>query len=247
MSLLRVESLQKSFGGIHAVAGVSFALAAGEIVALIGPNGAGKSTCFNLLNGQLRPDGGRILVNGSDVTDEPVRALCQLGVSRGFQVAATFTSMSVRENVQIALLSRAGEIWRFGVSVDERFKADAIALLDRVGMTALAERACGTLAYGDLKRLELAVALAGAPKLLLLDEPSAGMAAAERAAMMALIRRLADEHTIGVLFTEHNMDAVFAIADRILVMDHGALIAAGTPGEIRANRHVQAVYLGDDA
>ena len=215
MSLLRVENLHKSFGGIHAVAGVSFSLAAGEIVALIGPNGAGKSTCFNLLNGQLRPDGGRILLNNSDVTDKPVRALCHLGVGRGFQVAATFTSMSVRENVQIALVSRAGEIWRFGVSATERFKADSIALLDLVGMAALAERPCGTLAYGDLKRLELAIALVGAPRLLLMDEPSAGMAAAERAAMLVLIRRFADEHAIGVLFTEHNMVAVFAIADRI--------------------------------
>ncbi len=246
MTLLRATNLHKSFAGIHAVAGVSFTLATGEILALIGPNGAGKSTCFNLLNGQLRADAGQVFFNGQDITGKNPRDIWCLGVGRSFQVAAVFASMTVRENVQMALLSHAGEIWNFTGIATTRHGEAATHLLTQVGLSAVAEQHCATLAYGDLKRLELAIALANAPRLLLMDEPTAGMAPAERIALMALIRRLTREHGLAVLFTEHDMGAVFSTADRILVMDRGQLIAAGTPAEIRANPRVRAVYLGED-
>ena len=246
MTLLRVENLHKSFDGVHAVAGVSFTLAAGEILALIGPNGAGKSTCFNLLNGQTMPDSGRIVLAGQEIAGKPPRDICHLGIGRTFQVAATFASMTVRENVQTALLSRANEIWRFLTRATTRHVTEANQLLHQVGMREQAEQPCGNLAYADLKRLELAIALANAPRLLLMDEPTAGMAPAERRHLMALIRRLAHERNLTVLFTEHDMDAVFSIADRILVMDRGSLIAEGAPAAIRANPQVRAVYLGED-
>jgi len=247
MTNLRVENLRKSFGGVHAVADVSFHVADGEIVALIGPNGAGKSTCFNLLNGQLPPDRGRIYMDGTDITGLAVEQAFRRGIGRCFQVAATFASMSVRENVQMALLSRAGEIWNFTAGANGRHVVAADALLEQVGMAAFGNRPCGTLSHGDLKRLELAIALAGAPALLLMDEPTAGMAPAERGAMMALVRGVVAERGISVLFTEHDMDAVFGSADRILVMDRGTLIADGSPAQIRADRRVRAVYLGQDS
>jgi branched-chain amino acid transport system ATP-binding protein len=168
----------------------------------------------------------------------------RLGVGRTFQITATFASMTVRENVQTALLSHHRRIWQPWGRARDCFPAEADALLALAGMQAQADRACGVLAYGDLKRVELAVALANGPKLLLMDEPTAGMAPAERIALMALTRRIARERNIAVLFTEHDMDAVFAHADRIIVLDRGRLIADGTAGEVRANPDVQAVYLG---
>jgi branched-chain amino acid transport system ATP-binding protein len=234
VSILAVENLGKSYSGFRAVNDVSFSLQAGEMLALIGPNGAGKSTCFNMINGQLAPSTGRIRMFGRDVTGAPARDIWRLGVGRTFQIAATFGSMTVAENVQVALLSnhRGWTAWRW------------VAL---VGMADQAQRSCGELAYGDVKRLELALALANNPKLLLMDEPAAGMAPTERGALMALVSRIARERTIGVLFTEHDMDAVFGHADRILVLNRGALIAEGAPAEVRANRDVQEVYLGSGA
>ncbi len=247
MTVLAVEGLAKSWGGVAAVRGVSFALAAGEVLALIGPNGAGKSTCFNMLNGQVRPDAGRVVLAGQDITGLAPRRVFRMGVGRTFQITATFGSMTVRENVQVALHSHAralGGLWR---PMGGRFAAEAEALLDRVGMAAQVDRPCGVLAYGDLKRVELAIALANAPRLLLMDEPTAGMAPAERIALMALTARLAREGDIGVLFTEHDMDVVFAHADRIIVLDRGALIAEGAPATVRADPRVREVYLGSGA
>ena len=244
MSALAVHNLRKKFGGIDAVAGVSFALAPGEMLALIGPNGAGKSTCFNMLNGQLRPDAGQVLLAGQDITGLPPRAIWRLGVGRTFQITATFASMTVRENVQTALLSHHRRVWRFWRSADRHAEPDAESLLARVGMQSQADRPAGVLAYGDLKRLELAIALANAPRLLLMDEPTAGMALGERAALMALTRNIARAEGVAVLFTEHDMDVVFGVADRILVLNRGRLIAEGPPAEVRANAEVRAVYLG---
>lgn len=246
MSLLRVVALHKSFAGIHAVNDVSFSLMAGEILALIGPNGAGKSTCFNMLNGQLPPDSGRIILDNIDITGKPPREIWRLGVGRSFQVAATFASMTARENVQMALISHSRGIWRFRGRTSVQQVDEAQHLLAQVGMANHAEKPCGSLAYGDLKRLELAIALANAPQLLLMDEPTAGMASAERSQLMALVRRLAQERNLAVLFTEHDMGAVFSTANRILVMDRGAIIAEGSPADIRANPNVRAVYLGED-
>ena len=243
--LLEVAGLRKSFGGIDAVRGVEFALAAGEILALIGPNGAGKSTCFNMLNGQIRPDGGSVRLEGQELVGLAPRAIWRLGVGRTFQITQTFGSMNVRENVQMALLSHGraiGDLWRFAGRLEV---AEADRLLDLVGMADAAERPCGELAYGDLKRVELAVALANKPRLLLMDEPTAGMAPRERIALMRLTADIARTQRMGVLFTEHDMDVVFEHADRIMVLNRGALIAEGNPAEVRANEQVRAIYLGE--
>jgi branched-chain amino acid transport system ATP-binding protein len=244
-TLLSVEDLSKSYGGVHAVRGVSFELKAGEILALIGPNGAGKSTCFDMLNGQKDPDSGRIHLLGEDTTGKPPRAIWQLGVGRTFQITATFPTMTVRENVQVALVSYRRQLFNLWSSTPQFEQADAARLLELVGMGGYADRPCGELAYGDLKRLELAVALANQPRLLLMDEPTAGMAPRERIELMRLTARIAREQSIGVLFTEHDMDVVFEHADRILVLNRGTLIAEGTPEEVRGNPEVRAVYLGE--
>jgi branched-chain amino acid transport system ATP-binding protein len=245
MSVLEISDLYKGFGGVQAVAGVSFTVAKGELLALIGPNGAGKSTCFNMLNGQLRPDRGTVRLNGRDITGLPPRAVSRLGVGRTFQITATFGSMTVAENVQIALIAHRRKLrvlWRPAAGY---FRDEAMALLERVGMAEQADRACGVLAYGDLKRVELAVALANDPGLLLMDEPTAGMAPGERVELMALTAGIARERRIAVLFTEHDMDVVFAHADRIIVLNRGELIAEGTPDSVRANARVRELYLGE--
>ena len=244
MTILSVENIGKTYSGFEAVKGVSFSLRAGEMLALIGPNGAGKSTCFNMINGQLAPTQGRIEIFGQDVAGKTPRAIWRLGVGRTFQIAATFASMTVGENVQTALLSRHRRHWRLQHWAARSYVEEASALLARVGMAEQASQSCGELAYGDLKRLEFAIALANNPKLLLMDEPAAGMAPKERSALMALVATISREGQIGVLFTEHDMDAVFGHADRILVLDRGALIAEGSPAAVRANPEVQAVYLG---
>jgi len=244
MTLLIVENLNKNFGGVVAARNVRFSLAAGEILAMIGPNGAGKSTSFNMVGGQLRPDSGRVLLAGQEITGLPPRAICRLGVGRSFQVAQTFLSMSVLENMQMALLAHAGRTRDMLARSSALFRDEALGLLDQVGMAGAADRPMGALAYGDVKRVELAIVLSGAPRLLLMDEPTAGMAPAERAALMRLVAGIARRSAIGVLFTEHDMDAVFAHADRILVLVRGEIIAAGTPEDVRANPEVQRVYLG---
>src|ERR1700746_427835 len=243
--LLSVEGLTKSYGGVHAVRGVSFDLAAGEILALIGPNGAGKSTCFDMLNGQTTPDSGRIRLLGEDTTGKPPRAIWRLGVGRTFQITATFPTMTVRENVQVALASYGRRLFNMIVSTPQLLKDEAGRLLELVGMGGYAERPCGELAYGDLKRLELAIALATQPKLLLMDEPTAGMAPRERVDLMRLVARIAREQRIGILFTEHDMDVVFEHADRILVLNRGTVIAEGPPEHVRRNGEVRAIYLGE--
>ena len=244
LPVLAVTGLAKAFGGVVAVRDVSFDVHAGEIVALIGPNGAGKSTCFNLIHGQLPADAGRVELAGERIDGLPPHALARRGVGRTFQVAATVASMKVRENVELALAAHAGDTWRVVGRLDAPRRAAADALLGRVGMTKLADQGCGTLAYGDAKRTELAIALAGAPKLLLMDEPTAGMAPRSRQRLMGLAAELARRDGIAVLFTEHDMDVVFGHADRIVVLDRGKVIAQGTPDAIRADPRVQAVYLG---
>ena len=247
MTVLAVDGLRKSFGGVSALGGVSFAVAAGEMLALIGPNGAGKSTCFNMVGGQLQPDAGSVRLGGRDITGLRPRTVCRLGVGRTFQITATFASMTVRENVQVALMAHARMTHRWWVPAHHIEETAADALLGQVGLTSQAGRATGVLAYGDLKRLELAVALAAVPQLLLMDEPTAGMAPRERVALMQLVRRIATERGLAVLFTEHDMDVVFGVADRITVMARGELIATGDGEAIRANPQVRAIYLGTGA
>jgi branched-chain amino acid transport system ATP-binding protein len=244
-ALLAVQGLTKSYGGILAVRGVSFSLEAGEILALIGPNGAGKSTCFNLLNGQIKPDAGTVHIAGRDIRGLRPDEIARLGVGRTFQITATFGSMTVIENVQAALIFFKRELALFYRHAGGLHVHEAQALLDLVGMSAAAHRPCAELAYGDLKRLELAIALANEPGLLLMDEPTAGMAPAERVKFMQLVARIAAEKNIGVLFTEHDMDAVFAHARRVMVLNRGELVAMGTPETVRNDPMVRAIYLGE--
>jgi branched-chain amino acid transport system ATP-binding protein len=245
MSALEVRGLSKAYGGVQAVRNVSFALDPSEVVALIGPNGAGKTTCFNLLNGQLVPDAGDILVGKASVAGLPPHRIARLGVGRTFQITQTFGSMSVRENVQVSLLS-----YHYGLgsllSVAPKLHLDeAQELLERVGMRSQAERPCAVLAYGDLKRVELAAALAGRPRVLLMDEPTAGMAPEERGALMELAAEVARSDRIAVLFTEHDMGVVFGHAARVIVLHQGEIIASGPPEAVRADPKVREVYLGD--
>jgi branched-chain amino acid transport system ATP-binding protein len=243
-ALLSVQGLKKSFGGVHAVDEVSFDVRAGELLALIGPNGAGKSTCFNLINGQLLPDAGEVLLNGVSIRGLAPRAIWKRGVGRTFQVASTYNSMTVIENVQVALMSANGRLFDFFGSAARAFRKEALVLLDQVGLADEADEPCSTLAYGEIKTVELAVALAHNPELLLMDEPTAGMSPQERNALMALTKRIATERALGVLFTEHSMDVVFAFADRIMVLARGQLIAQGSPIEIKGNAKVKEVYFG---
>ena len=242
--LLEVRNLRKAFGGVRAVDDVSFVLAEGEFLALIGPNGAGKSTCFNMLNGQLAPDGGDILLGGESILGLGPRQIWKRGVGRTFQVAAIWGSLTVCENVQIALLAHAGEVFRLWRPVAARYREEALALLGDVGMQAQAQRPARELAYGDVKRVELALALASRPRLLLMDEPTAGMAPRERNELISLARRLVRERGISVLFTEHSMDVVFAHAERIIVLARGRLIAQGDAATIQADPKVQETYFG---
>lgn len=245
MSLLVVSDLQKRFGGVVAAKDVSFSLEAGELLAIIGPNGAGKSTTFNMVGGQLKPDSGSVSLAGDAITGLPPRAIWRKGVGRTFQIAQTFVSMSVIENVQMALMSFHGQTRDVMKDAASLHRDEALGLLARVGMADVADKPVNELAYGDVKRVELAVALASKPRLLLMDEPTAGMAPKERAALMELTTRFARSEKIGVLFTEHDMDAVFAHADRILVLVRGEIIASGKPEEVRANARVKQVYLGE--
>jgi len=242
--ILEVRHLSKSYGGIRAVRDVSFAVDAGELVGMIGPNGAGKTTCFNMLNGQIAPDAGEILLGGRRLDGLPPHQIWRQGVGRTFQVTQTFGSMTVRENVQMALLSEKRRLFSF-FSTATRFQTDlADDLLQRVGMREQAQRQCAVLAYGDLKRVELAVALANRPKLLLMDEPTAGMAAGERAALMRLAAELARSEGLAVLFTEHDMRVVFGFASRVIVLHAGEVVASGAPAEVRGDPKVKEVYLG---
>ncbi|CUH66756.1 Lipopolysaccharide export system ATP-binding protein LptB [Thalassovita gelatinovora] len=243
-AILETRGLTKVFGGVVAVKDVSFQLHKGELLALIGPNGAGKSTCFNMLMGQLPVTSGDVYLEGERITGLTPRQIWRKGVGRTFQITATYASMTVIENVQMALMSHHGEILRFLPFATRMHRDEALALLDMVGMANQAERHSAVLAYGDLKRMELAIALAHTPKLLLMDEPTAGMAPKERVALMQLTADIVRDRGVSVLFTEHDMDVVFAHSHRIMVLNRGELIAEGNAEQIRNNPMVQDVYLG---
>ena len=247
MILLSARGLGKSFGGVHAVDGIDFDLHAGERLALIGPNGAGKSTTFNMINGQLRADRGSIVLDGQSLVGLSPRAICRRGVARTFQIAQTFASMTVIENVKMSVFSYHRQVFSFLKRASQPHQQEAMAILNQVGLQDQAGKPASSLAYGDVKRLELAMALAGRPRLLLMDEPTAGMGSSERHALMSLTSKLVKEQGIAVLFTEHSMDVVFAYADRILVLARGRLIAEGSPDQVRADPKVQQVYLGSGA
>ena len=243
--VLETTNLDKRFGGVIAVNKVNLHVDNSEMVALIGPNGAGKSTCFNVLQGQLQPDGGKVTLFGRDITGHTPQQIWKYGVGRTFQITATFFSMTVLENIQIGLISHHRRELSLTSRASSRYKDRAMSLLERVGMADQAERSCDILAYGDLKRVELAIALANDPKLLLMDEPTAGMAPTERIELMQLVSDIVQEKKISVLFTEHDMDVVFEHADRILVLARGEIISEGSPEEVRNDKKVQEIYLGE--
>ena len=243
-AVLEIRSLSRSFGAIKAVDNVSFSLAKGELLAMIGPNGAGKSTCFNMLMGQLSPSAGEVFLNGQNIVGLKPRQIWRRGVGRTFQITSTYSSMTVIENVQMALVSHHGKtfsIWPFATDL---YRDEALGFLTLVDMQAQADRHCAVLAYGDLKRLELAIALCHTPTLLLMDEPTAGMAPKERIALMQLTADIVQDRGVSVLFTEHDMDVVFAHAHRVMVLNRGQLIADGSVEAIRNDRKVQEIYLG---
>lgn len=243
-ALLEVKNLSKSFGGIKAVDDVSFDLKRGELLALIGPNGAGKSTCFNMLMGQLSPTSGKVNFEGKSIANLPTRKIWRKGIGRTFQITGTYSSMTVVENVQMALISYHRKVFSLMPYAHKMYKDRALELLDLVNLSDQAERHCAILAYGDLKRLELAIALCHDPHLLLMDEPTAGMAPTERENLMQLTSDIVRDKNISVLFTEHDMDVVFSHSHRIMVLNRGQLIANGSVEEIKNNDRVKEVYLG---
>jgi len=244
--ILDVENLSRRFGGVQAVRDVRFTVPVGQMRAVIGPNGAGKSTFFNLLTGFISCDTGRIVFKGRDVTGLPPHKLCRLGLGRTFQINSIFPNATVLENVQVALLSHRGRIWNMSAAADRLLVREAEALLATLGLDDRAGKPGSTLSYGDRRRLEVALALACEPQLLLLDEPTAGMSLPDKPAMVELIRTVGRERGVTVVLIEHDMDMVFAVADRITVLHQGAVFAEGTPAEIKANVHVQQIYLGED-
>ncbi|RZS81940.1 ABC transporter ATP-binding protein [Pigmentiphaga kullae] len=241
---LVVTGLSKSFGAVRAVEDVGFTLEGGQMLALIGPNGAGKSTCFQCINGQLQPDAGRIAFDGRDVTRLSVAARARLGLGRTFQIAQVAASLSVGQHVALALAARDPGVWHGvrgrGAGADP---AELHAWLERFDLGALAGRLCGELPYPELKRVELASALALKPRVLLMDEPTAGMTRADRRGLMAIVKQEA-AGGLAVLFTEHSMDVVFGFADKVLVLVRGRVIAEGAPRRIAEDPAVRAAYLG---
>ncbi|SDG42165.1 ABC transporter ATP-binding protein [Roseospirillum parvum] len=238
--VLRAEGLVKAFGGIRAVDGVDLSLDAGTISALIGPNGAGKTTCFHLLAGQLRPDAGRLWLDGRDISRLEPHRRAALGLARTFQIAGVFPSLSLADN--LALAAEAPRRPRPGLR--RRAAPDAATLLARVGLDLDPGRPAAGLSYGQVKRLELAMALAGRPRLLLMDEPTAGLDGPERDRLLGLVAGQVAEQGLTVLFTEHDVAAVFAHAGRVLAMADGRLIADGPPAAVAADPAVQRLYLG---
>jgi branched-chain amino acid transport system ATP-binding protein len=245
--MLEISDISKSFSGFRAVSGVSLTVDTRQITAVIGPNGAGKSTLFNLITGHLRADGGNVRFDGHDITGAPPYRICRMGIGRSFQRANIFPQLTVFENVQAAFLVHHGHGHDFWARADALYRDDTAALLAAVGLAGQEDTIAGTLAYGNQKQLELGLALASEPKILLLDEPTAGMSASETHETIALIERIARERGLTLLFTEHDMAVVFSIAQHIAVMHQGRIIADGPPAAVRADAEVRRVYLGERA
>jgi branched-chain amino acid transport system ATP-binding protein len=243
--VLEVSKLSKSFAGFRAVADVSLAVATRQIAAVIGPNGAGKSTLFNLITGHLQPDGGQVVLDGRDITGAAPHRICRMGIGRSFQRTNIFAKLTVFDNLQAAFLMHRGRGRDFWSRAAALYRDETEALLVSVGLDGFADAVAGTLSYGNQKQLELGLALASDPALLLLDEPTAGMSATETHDTIRLIERIAGARALTLLFTEHDMDVVFGIAEKIAVLHQGRLIAEGTPAEVRRDPEVRRVYLGE--
>jgi branched-chain amino acid transport system ATP-binding protein len=243
--MLQIDRLAKRFGGIVATDDVILNVAPGELHAIIGPNGAGKTTLIAQLSGQLSPDSGRIRFNGRDITGLPMHKRSARGLARSFQITSLFLDLSVLDNVALAVQAHAGHSFHFwrDARKERDLREPARVALERVGLIDRADRPAAALSHGEHRLLELAMALAGNPRMLLLDEPMAGLGPEESARMVEMLRALKKEFTI--LLVEHDMEAVFALADRISVLVYGRVIAFGTPDDIRANDQVREAYLGD--
>jgi branched-chain amino acid transport system ATP-binding protein len=242
--MLEVDNVTKSFSGFTALSAVSLTVERQQIVAVIGPNGAGKSTFFNLITGHLRPDSGQIRLNGTDITGVAPHKICGLGMGRSFQRTNIFPELTVFENVRAAFLAHRGRGGNFWSRADSFYRDETAALLASIGLLEQRNAIGGTMSYGNQKQLELGLALASDPALLLLDEPTAGMSAAETHEAIRLLERIAAERELTLLFTEHDMEVVFYIAQKIAVLHQGRKIAEGTPAEVRADPEVQRIYLG---
>ena len=242
--MLEVKGLSKSFGGFLAVNKATLDVSHGEIVAVIGPNGAGKTTLFNLVTGILRPDGGQVFFKGEEITGLPAYKTCKKGITRSFQVVNIFSRLTVFENVRISVLSQQGKTYHWFRPSREFVNEETGEILRSVGLINKKDNVCGALSHGDQKVLEIAIALAGKPELLILDEPTAGMSPEETARCIDLIKRLSQSLGLTILFCEHDMELVFAIAQRIMVMVRGSTIVQGSPDEVRRNQQVQDAYLG---
>jgi len=243
--LLRVEAVSKWFGGFIAVRDVSLSVDRGRTACVIGPNGAGKSTLFNLITGHLPPSNGQIFLGDRNITGYPPHTICRMGIGRSFQRTNIFPRLSVFDNVQVAVLSHMKRTLNMMTPARGLARDETMGVLESVGLAGEARSTSGTLSYGLQKQLELGIALASDPQVLLLDEPTAGMSPQETADTIALIGRIVRERGLTLLFTEHDMDVVFSIAERITVLHQGAVLAEGTPDEVQNNEAVQRIYLGE--
>lgn len=242
--MLRVESVSKSFSGFKAVNGANLHVEKGEIVAVIGPNGAGKTTLFNLITGILKPDSGTVTFKGENVTGMAPYEVCKKGISRSFQVVNVFPRLSVFENVRVSVLSRENKTWNMFTPSKKMMTKEAQDIIESVGLSGKKDRISAALSHGDRKVLEIAIALGGRPEFLILDEPTAGMSPEETSRCIDFIHKLSREFGLTILFCEHDMELVFAIANRIMVMVRGATIVQGACNEVRCNQAVQDAYLG---
>ncbi len=242
--MLQIKSLSKSFGGFKAVSDANLDVKKGEIVAVIGPNGAGKTTLFNLITGILKPDSGKVFFKDEDITRLSPHAICKKGITRSFQVVNVFQRLSVFENVQVAVLSREGKTWNLFTPSKKLVREETNGILESVGLQEKANNISGALSHGDRKVLEIAMALGGNPEFLILDEPTAGMAPEETVRCIDLIKRLSEKMGLTILFCEHDMELVFSISNRIMVMVRGATIIQGSCEDVRCNQAVQDAYLG---
>jgi branched-chain amino acid transport system ATP-binding protein len=243
--MLEVQGLRKSFGGFTAIDGVSLNVSRGEIAALIGPNGAGKSTLFNLITGHLRPDSGQVRLKGEDITSAPPHRICLMGIGRSFQRTNIFPKLTVFENVQAAFITHRRRGTNFWARSSDLYRSDSVDLLRSLGLLDKADSLSGSLSHGNQKQVELGIALACDPEILLLDEPTAGMSAAETKETMGLLEKIARERSLTLLFTEHDMEVVFSVAQRIAVLHQGRMIAEGTPAQVQSHAEVRRVYLGE--
>jgi branched-chain amino acid transport system ATP-binding protein len=246
MAILKVEHLNKAFGGLQATCDVNYEMKTGELSAIIGPNGAGKSTFFNLLTGFHKVDSGRVFFQGKDITNHPPHRIARLGIARAFQVSNIYLALTTYENIRQAILAQQKRTLNFFTPAHRLAKKETLELLEVTGLSQNENMMAGNLSQGDKKRLELAIALGSKPELLFLDEPTAGMSGDETQETMNLVKQLNQEMGLTILFTEHDMAVVFGYAKRLTVLHQGSIIAAGSPQEVRSNEMVQKIYLGEE-